>query len=79
MDESKKRTAMLRAKRDFLEGAFSPDCFHSSDEDVKMIDVFSIDSLFSNIKLDEKRTKEESTLSRRSPHNPESENLVIFC
>ena len=28
MDESKKRTAMLRTKRDFLEKAFSSDCFH---------------------------------------------------
>ena len=28
MDESKKRTAMLRAKREFLERAFSIDCFH---------------------------------------------------
>ena len=28
MDESKKRTAMLRARREFLEKAFSSDCFH---------------------------------------------------
>ena len=28
MDESKKRTAMLRASREFLEKAFSSDCFH---------------------------------------------------
>ena len=27
MDESKKRTAMLRARREFLEIAFSSDCF----------------------------------------------------
>ena len=27
MDESKKRTAMLRAKREFLEKTFSNDCF----------------------------------------------------
>ena len=45
MDESKKRTAMLRAKREFLERAFSSDCFHKSDEDLKMIGVYSIDSL----------------------------------
>ena len=32
MDESKKRTAMLRAKREFLERAFSSDCFHENDE-----------------------------------------------
>ena len=46
-DESKKRTAMLRAKREFLEKAFSSDCFHKGDEDHKMIGVSSIDSLFS--------------------------------
>ena len=28
MEESKKRTTMLRAKREFLEKAFSSDCFH---------------------------------------------------
>jgi hypothetical protein len=40
MDESKKRTAMLRARREFLEKAFSSDCFHKNDEDLKMIGVF---------------------------------------
>ena len=62
MNESKKITAMLRAKREFLERVFSPDCFHSNDEDVKMIGVSSIDSLFSKVKIDEKGTGEESTL-----------------
>ena len=47
MDESKKRTAMLRAKREFLEKVFSNDFFHKSDEDLKMVGVSSIDSLFS--------------------------------
>ena len=59
MDESKKRTAMLRAKREFLEKAFSGDFFCKSDEDLKMIGVSSIDSLFSNVKIDEKGTGEE--------------------
>ena len=76
MDESKKRTAMLRAKREFLEKAFSSDYFHKSDEDLKMIGVSSIDSLFSKIKIDEKGTEEESTLARRRPDNSEGENLV---
>jgi hypothetical protein len=76
MDESKKRTAMLRAKREFLERAFSTDFFHNNDEDLKMIGVSSIDSLFSNIKLDDKGTEEESTLARRRPHNSKGENLV---
>ena len=51
MDERKKRTAMLRAKREFLEKAFSRDFFHKSDEDLKMIGVISIDSLFSKVVL----------------------------
>ncbi len=53
MDESKKRTAMLRAKR---EKAFSTHFFRKSDEDLKMIGVSSIDSVFSQVKIDEKGT-----------------------
>ena len=63
----KKRTAMLRARREFLEKAFSNDCFHKSDEDLKMIGISSIDSLFSKVKTDEKGTREGSTLVRRRP------------
>ena len=76
MDESKKRTAMLRAKRELLEKVFSSVYFRKSDEDLKMIGVSSIDSLFSKIKIDEKGTGEESTLARRRPDNSEGENLV---
>ena len=36
MDESKKRTAMIRAKREFLEKAFSSDYSRESDEDLKI-------------------------------------------
>ena len=78
MDESKRRTAMLRAKREFLEQAFPPDFFRSNDEEIKMIGVSSIDSLFSNVKLDDNGTEEESTLSRRRPHDSEGEKLDIF-
>ena len=76
MDESKKRTAMLRAKREFLEKAFSSDYFHKSDEDLKMIGFSSFDSLSSKIKIDEKGTGEESNLVRRRPYDSEGENLV---
>ena len=76
MDEIKKRTAMLRARRDFLEEAFFSDCFHKSDEDLKTIGVSSIDSLFSKVKIDEKGTGEESTLVRRRPYDSEGENLI---
>ena len=37
MDESKKRTAMLRALRELLEKAFSSDYSCESEEDLKMI------------------------------------------
>ena len=57
MDKIKKRTAMLRAKREFLEKAFSSDCFHKNDEDLKMISVSSIYSLFIKIKIDNKGTE----------------------
>ena len=71
MDDSKKRTAMVRAKREFLEKAFSSDFLRKSDEDLKMIGVYSIDSLFSKVKIDEKGTGEESTLVRKRPDNSE--------
>ena len=58
MDGSKKKTSILLAKREFLEKAFSSDFFRKSDEDLKMIGIFSIDSLFSKIKNDEKGTGE---------------------
>ena len=51
MDESKKITAMLRAKRDFLEKVFSIDFFRKSDEDLKMIGVSSIDSCLVKLRL----------------------------
>ena len=66
---------MLRARREFLEKAFSSDCFHKSDEDLKVISVSSIYSLFSKIKIDDKGTEEESTLARRRIDNSEGENL----
>ena len=59
MDESNKRTVMLRAKREFLERAFSSNCFHKNDEDLKVIGVSSIDSLFSKVKIDENGSGEE--------------------
>ena len=39
---------------------------------------FSIDSLFSNVKIDNEGTELESTLSRRRPNNLEGENLDEF-
>ena len=48
---------MLRAKREFSENVFSSDYSCKDDEDLKMIGVYSIDYLFSNIKLDDKGTE----------------------
>ena len=45
---------MLRAKTEFIEKAFSSDFFRKSDEDLKMIGVSSIDSLFSKVNTDKK-------------------------
>ena len=42
---------------------------NKNNEDLKMISVSSIDSLFSKIKTDNKGTEEESTLARRRPDN----------
>ena len=50
--------------------------FAKSDEDLKMIGFYSIDSLFSKVKIDEKGTGEESALARRRPDISEGENLV---
>ena len=41
-----------------------------------MIGVYSIDSLFSKVKIYEKGTEEDSTLVRRRPNNLEGENIV---
>ena len=41
-----------------------------------MIGVYSIDSLFSKIKIYEKGTEEELTLARRRPDNFKGENLI---
>ena len=76
IDESKKINAILRAKREILEKAFSSDYSCKNDADLKMIGVSSIDSLFTKVKIDEKGTGEESTLGRRRPNISEGENLV---
>ena len=42
-----------------------------------MIGISYIDSLFSEIKIDNKGTGEESTLARRRPDNSKGENHVV--
>ena len=55
---------------------FTSDFFRKNDEDLKMIGVSSIDSLFIKVKIDEKGTGEESTLARRRPDDSEGEILL---
>src|SRR3989337_1719840 len=61
IDECKERTARIRAKRDWFVKACSSSFCENKDEDLKMIDVTPIESLFSNINLDKDGTRDEST------------------
>ena len=70
-DECKGRTAKMRAKRDWLVKACSSSFCENNDEDLKVIDVTPIESLFSNINLDKYGTGDESTLARRRPNDSE--------
>jgi hypothetical protein len=47
MDESKKRTTLIRSKREMLEKAFSCDFLPKKDKDLKIIGSTPIDSLLS--------------------------------
>ena len=69
IDECKERTARMRAKKDcFVRACFSS--FHdNNDEDLKVIDVSPIKSLFCNMNLDE--TEYDLPLPRRRSKNSE--------
>src|SRR3989337_1835951 len=71
IDECKERTARVRAKREWLEKVCSSISCDNSDEDLKVIDVTPIESLFSNINLDKDGTGDESTLVKRRPNDSE--------
>ena len=51
--------------------AAKPDCYENKDEDLKVIDVSPIKSLFCNMNLDNDGTGDESTLVKRSPNDSE--------
>jgi hypothetical protein len=76
MDESKKRTAMLKAKREMLENVFSGDCFDKNDEDLKMIGSTPLDYLFSKIEIVDKGTGHDPTSIGRCPEIFENKNRV---
>ena len=61
VDECKERTARLRAKKDsFIKACYSS--FHeNNDEDLKVIDVSPIRSLFCKMNLENNGTRDESS------------------
>ena len=56
--------------------AAKPEPCENNDEDLKVIDVIPIESLFSNINLDKDGTGDESTLVKRRPNNLEFIDLM---
>ena len=59
----------MRAKKDCFIKACSSSFHDSKDEDLKVIDVSPIKSLFSNMNLDKYGTRDESTLVKRRPND----------
>ena len=75
IDECKERPAKMCAKRDWFVKACSSSFCENNDEDLKVIDVTPIESLFYNVNLDKDGTGDESTLARRRPNNLEFKDL----
>ena len=71
IDECNECTARLRAKKDSFVKACSSSFHENNDEDLKVIDVSPIKSLFCNMNLDNNGTGDGSTLVRRRPKNSE--------
>ena len=61
----------MRAKKDAFIKACSSSSYQNNDEDLKVIDVSTIKSLFSNMYLDNDRTEYKSTLVKRRPSDSE--------
>ena len=71
IDECKERTARMRAKKDAFIRACSSSCYENKDEDLKVIDVSPIKSLFCNMNLDNDGTGYDPHLPRRRSRNSE--------
>ena len=69
IDECKERTARTRAKKDCFVKVCSSSFHDNKDEDLKVIDVSPIKSLFCNMNLDNDGTGDESTLFKRRPND----------
>ena len=61
----------MRAKKDCFVRACSSSFHENNEEDLKVIDVSPIKSLFCNINLDNDGTGDESTLVKRRPNDSE--------
>ena len=71
IDECKERTARMRAKKVCFVKACSSSFHDNKDEDLKVIDVSPIKSLFCNMYLDNNGTGDESTFVKRRPNDSE--------
>ena len=71
INECKEITVRMRAKRDWFVKACSSSFCENNDEDLKVIGVTPIESLFSSINIDKYGTGDESTLARRRPNDLE--------
>ena len=71
IDECNERTAKMHAKKDWFVKVCSSSFHDNNDEDLNVIDVAPIRSLFSNMNLDKYGTGDESTLVKRHPNDLE--------
>src|SRR5215216_3900467 len=71
MSAKKEPLARMRAKRDWFVKACSSSFLENNDEDLKVIEVTPIESLFSNINLDKYGNRYESTLVKMHPNDSE--------
>ena len=71
IDECKEGTSRMRAKKDCFVKACSSNFYENKDEDLKLIDVSPIKSLFCNMNLNNDGIGDESTLVKRHPNDPE--------
>src|SRR3954467_12198891 len=71
IDECKERTGRMRATKDAFIKACSSNFYGNKDEDLKVIDVSPIKSLFCNMNLDNDGTEYDPPLPRRRSKNSE--------
>ena len=71
IDECKERTARMRAKKDCFMKACSSSSYENKYEDLKVIDVYPIKSLFCNMNLNNDGTGDELTLVKRRSNDSE--------